>query len=112
MSKFDEVLAKCEEQLKAAGGAASLEQLRAIAKGLGPSIYNRDSSTVSGTDESELETVRKNFIEKKLGVLDGTKAKEAIDYAIEKMGSANRNKLRPVFYSLVAEKLDKLKNFG
>jgi hypothetical protein len=29
--------------------------------GCGPSIYNKDSSTVAGSQKSELDTVRNNF---------------------------------------------------
>lgn len=112
MSKFDEVMEKCKAQLAEAGGAASEAQLTAIAKALGPSIYNQDSLTVAGSDESELDTVRKNFIAGKLGVTDPAESQAAIDFAIEKIGKSNRNKYRPVVYALIAEKLGKLSNYG
>lgn len=47
-------------------GKHDVDLLRKVAKGLGPSIYNRDASTVSGSDAKELETVRKNFLVKKI----------------------------------------------
>ncbi|NNJ88317.1 MAG: DUF2853 family protein, partial [Eudoraea sp.] len=42
--------------------------LKKVTIGLGPSIYNRDSANVSGTDENELATVKNNFLIKKLGL--------------------------------------------
>ena len=45
-----------------------MELLRKVTVGCGPSIYNSDSSTVSVTSESELNTIRNNFLIKKLGL--------------------------------------------
>lgn len=112
MSKFDEVLEKCQEQLKASGGKASADQLKAIAKGLGPSLYNKDSFLIAASDKSEVATIVKNFIQGKLGVNDEAKAAAAIEFAVEKIGKSNRNKMRPVFYALVAENLGKLGQFS
>lgn len=112
MSQFDDVVAKCGEQLKASGGKATAAQLSAIAKGLGPSLYNKDSFLVAASDKAELETIKKNFIAKKLGVSDDAKADAAIDFAVQKIGSSTRNKMRPVVYALIAENLGKLSQFG
>ncbi len=106
MSKFDEVLDNCKTQMADCSIACDETLLTAIAKGLGPSIYNRDSGTVASGDPKELETVKTNFVTKKLGV-EGDEADAAIAYAVEQLGSSNRNKLRPVFYYLVVKKLGK-----
>lgn len=112
MSQFDDVVEKCATQLKASGGQASEAQLRAIAKGLGPSLYNKDSFLVAASDKAELETIKKNFIAKKLGVTDDAQAQAAIDFSVEKIGSSVRNKMRPVVYALIAENLGKLSQFA
>ena len=39
---------------------------------------NRDAVLVSGTDQSELETVRRNFVEKHYGVDDKLKAHQQL----------------------------------
>ena len=65
---------------------------------------NVDATLVSGTDESELETVRRNFVEKKLGVSDKDKAMSAIKSVANKM-SGIRMKSRPAFYYLVQHEL-------
>ena len=69
--------------------------------GCGPSIYNTDVETVSGTDPSELATVKNNFLIKKLGLNDSAELDKAIDTTVEKMGRSNRNKYRAIFYYLL-----------
>ena len=59
--------------------------LAKVAKSLGPSIYNADSSTVSGSDKAELATVKNNFLIKKLGLPEGPELDKAITEVIEKM---------------------------
>lgn len=69
-------------------------------------VNNKDATLVSGTDESELETVRRNFVVKKLGVEDKDQAMEAINSVARKMAGI-RMKSRPAFYYLVAHELKK-----
>ncbi len=107
MSKLDDLIVKCEAQLKATGVKASSDLLRAVTKGLGPSVYNRDGLLVAARDKSELDRIKNNFIAKKLGEKDDAKADAAIEYAIDKIGPSNRNKMRPVFYTLIVKKLGK-----
>lgn len=67
-------------------------------------IDNKDATLVSGTDQSELDTVCRNFVAKKLGVEDKDKAMAAVTKVVDKM-SEIRMKARPAFYYLVAEEL-------
>ena len=67
-------------------------------------INNKDAVLVSGKDASELETVRRNFVEKKLGITDREKAMSAIGKVAEKM-SGIKMKSRPAFYYLVQQEL-------
>lgn len=67
-------------------------------------IDNKDATLVSGKDKSELDTVCRNFVAKKLGVTDKEKAMTAVTKVAEKM-SGIRMKARPAFYYLVAEEL-------
>lgn len=66
--------------------------------------FNQDATLVSGKDPSELETVRRNFAEKKLGVTDKDKAMAAINNIVDKM-SGIRMKSRPAFYYLLQDEL-------
>jgi hypothetical protein len=111
MSKF----AECMENYKAQNTELKLglseALLTSVAKGLGPSIYNADSSKVSGTDKTELDRVKNNFLIKKLGLKDGPALDSAIAEVMEKMGTSNRNKYRAVVYALLAVKFGKEGNF-
>ena len=108
MSKFDEALELYNAEMPKLGiKKYDPELLRAVTKGLGPSIYRRDSSTVSCSDESELNRVKKNFLIKKLGLEDGPELDKAIQEVCKKMGSSNRNKYRAIFYYLLATKFKK-----
>ena len=70
MSQFDEKMAIYEAQLQELNISYDVEQLKAAAKGLGPSIYNVDSSKVSCSDDDEKARVKANFLMKKLGMAD------------------------------------------
>lgn len=107
MSKFQECLSTYKDEFKKLGVSYDEELLTKVAKGCGPSIYNRDASTVSGTDQSELDTVKKNFLMKKLGLSDSDNLDGAIKEVIDILGSSNRNKYRAMFYYLLVKKYKK-----
>ncbi len=107
MSKFDEVIEQSKQQVAEINANVGDDLLVAVAKGLGPSIYKADASKVSSSDEKELETVKKNFLIKKLGLEDGPELDQAIQEVVETLGSGNKNKLRVVFYALLAQKFNK-----
>lgn len=106
MSKFYEAIATYKSQLEDLGISFDEELLHAVAKGLGPSIYNTDSAKVSCSDQEELNRIKDNFLKKKLGMADSNELDEAIQEICQKMGSSNRNKHRAVFYYLLVEKFD------
>lgn len=106
MSKLDEKVALYSKELTKLGQKVDEALVRAIAKGCGPSIYTADGETVSSSDKAELERVKKNFMEKKLG-LSGNDLESGIQYAIEAIGKSNRNKYRVVFYYLIVKKFKK-----
>jgi len=102
MSKRDDLIAKYASDLKDKCGVnPNMDLLTKVTIGCGPSIYNADAATVSGSDESELATVKKNFLIKKLGLKDSADLDKAIDAVIEKYGRSNRNKYRAVVYYLL-----------
>ena len=75
--------------------------------GCGPAIYSDDASTVSATDPSEIETVRNNFLIKKLGLSDSPKLDEGINKVLNVYGQSNRNKYRAVVYYLLTKHFGK-----
>ena len=112
MSKFDECMEDYRGSLTQMGVAFNDETLAAVAKSLGPSIYNADSATVAASDKEELARVKNNFLIGKLGLEDGANLDTAIAEVVDQFGSSNRNKYRAVFYYLLADKLGKLGNFA
>jgi hypothetical protein len=108
MSKRDDLIALYAKELKGKAGVnADMDLLTKVTIGCGPSIYNKDASTVSCTQDSELETVKNNYLIKKLGLKDSSKLDEAIKEVCEQLGSSNRNKYRAMFYYLLCVKFGK-----
>ncbi|MFK7971757.1 MAG: DUF2853 family protein [Bacteroidia bacterium] len=109
MSKFDDAMATYKKSLTEKVGVKSIDEalLTAVAKGLGPSIYNADSSKVSSSDQAELDRVKNNFLIKKLGLSDGPELDAAISEVSEQYGKSNPSKYRAVFYYLLVQKFGK-----
>ena len=107
MSKLDEKIALYTKASNDLGLGLDEAFIATVTKGLGPSIHNKDAETVSCSDGSELETVKKNFLIKKLGLENSDKLDEAIKAVCEKMGTSNRNKYRALFYALLAKEFGK-----
>lgn len=108
MSKRDELIVKYAADLKEKCGVnADMDLLTKVTIGCGPSIYNADSSTVSGSDASELATVKNNFLIKKLGLNDSPELDKGIASIMEIYGKSNRNKYRAVVYYLLTKHFGK-----
>ncbi|MHA7844193.1 MAG: DUF2853 family protein [Winogradskyella sp.] len=108
MSKRDELIAKYAADLKDKCGVnPDMDLLTKVTVGLGPSIYNADSSTVSGSDESELTTVKNNYLIKKLGLSESDDLDGAIASVMDTYGQSNRNKYRAVVYYLLCTHFNK-----
>ncbi len=104
-SKKAELIEKYTRDLREKFGITpDPELLEKVTHGLGPSIYNRDSSTVSGTDIKELERVKHNFLMKKLGLQEGPELMEAINDIMDQYGTSVRTKYRTVVYYLLTKK--------
>jgi len=102
MGKRDDLIEKYADDLKKkCSVTANMDLLKKVTIACGPSIYNRDSSTVSSGSKAELETVRDNFVMKKLGITDAAKAMDGVNAAIETYGKSNRTKYRAVLYYLL-----------
>ena len=107
MGKRDELIAKYADDLKnKCGMTPDMALLSKVTIGCGPAIYNADASTVAGSQASELETVKNNFLIKKLGLADGPQLMDAINAVIETYGKSERNKYRVVIYYML------VKHFG
>lgn len=108
MSKRDDLIAKYADDLKNKCGInPNMDFLTKVTIGCGPSIYNRDAATVSGSDPKELETVKQNFLIKKLGLADSPSLDNAIESTMNTYGSSNPSKYRAVVYYMLAKHFNK-----
>lgn len=105
MNKFDEKVVFYQKEMDRLNLDYETELLRAVTKGLGPSIYKVDASRISGSDQKELDTVKTNFLINKLGLDDKPELDSAIASVMSKMGKSNRNKYRPIVYYLLVKEL-------
>lgn len=112
MNKFDEKVALYKKFMDDRDIRSNTELLTAVTKGLGPSIYKKDAETVSGSDPRELETVKKNFLMKKLGLADTPELNEKIGEVMERIGKSERNKYRAVVYYMLVKKFNKESVYG
>jgi len=109
VSDLEQKLAKfkadAEAQLATAGESnIDDELLSKLVDGLKLVIDNKDALAVAGSDPSEMETVRRNFVVKKLGIDDQAKGAAVVTEVAKKM-SASRMKNRAAFYYLVQKAL-------
>ena len=113
MSKRDELIAKYAEDLRTKCKVEpDMALLTKVTIGCGPAIYNADSETVAASQPAELETVRKNFLIKKLGLPDTPALMDAIHAVIAIYGKSERNKHRAVMYYLLVKHFGKEAVYG
>jgi hypothetical protein len=106
-TKKSEKLALYSKAFKKLYGEVDEDFLEIIVKNLGPSIYKKDAELVSCSDPKELDTVRKNFLMKKLGLEED---KEVLDAAIKEVCEElkeSSKKYRALFYYRLAQKFKK-----
>ncbi|MEO0618964.1 MAG: DUF2853 family protein [Pseudomonadota bacterium] len=98
--KIAKFKAEAEEQLAKVGESTIDDaELQALADSMKMVIENRDALYVAGTDDSELETVQRNFIAKKMGISDKDKGMEIARAVAAKMSDI-KMKNRAAFYYL------------
>jgi len=108
MGKRDELIATYADDLKnKCGMTPDMDLLTKVTIGCGPAIYNADSATVASSQDSELETVKNNFLIKKLGLSDGPELMDGLNKAIETYGKSERNKYRAVMYYMLTKHFGK-----
>jgi hypothetical protein len=108
VSKRDDLIAKYAEDLRTkCQMEPDIALLTKVTIGCGPAIYNADSSTVAGSDNAELETVKKNYLMKKLGLADSPALMEGINAVINTYGKSEPRKHRAVIYYMLAKHFKK-----
>ena len=102
MGKREELIAQYAEDLKTkCGMEPDMDLLTKVTIGCGPSIYDSDAATVASSQPGELETVKNNFLIKKLGLPDGPELMQAIEQVVDTYGRSERNKYRAVIYYML-----------
>ena len=113
MGKRDDLIAKYADDLRnKCGMEPDMDLLTKVTIGCGPAIYNDDASTVAATQPEELETVKNNFLIKKLALSDSPALMEAINAVIETYGRSERNKYRAVVYYMLTKHFGKEAIYG
>ncbi len=113
MGKRDDLIAQYADDLKnKCGMVPDMDLLTKVTIGCGPSIYDADASTVASSQQSELETVKDNFLVKKLGLSDGPELMEAINKVVDTYGKSERNKYRAVVYYMLTKHFGKESVYG
>ncbi len=105
-SKRDQKLKLYREDIKKHLGEVDEEFLKIIVKNLGPSIYNKDAESVACSDPKELETVKNNFLVRKLGLPkeDRERLDQEVAKVCEKLKGV-KTKYRATFYYMLAKNL-------
>ncbi|QQA42745.1 DUF2853 family protein [Pelagovum pacificum] len=113
MGKRDDLIAEYAEDLRTkCGMEPDMDLLTKVTIGCGPTIYNRDASTVAASDKEELETIRKNFLVRKLGLANSPDLMDAIESVIETYGRSERQKFRAVIYYMLVKHFGKESIYG
>ncbi len=113
MGKRDELIAQYADDLRnKCGIEPDMNLLTKVTIGCGPAIYNADASTVAATQPDELETVKNNFLIKKLGLQDGPELMDAINSVLDTYGRSERNKYRAVVYYMLVKHFGKESVYG
>ena len=113
MGKREDLIARYADDLKTkCGMTPDMDLLTKVTIGCGPSIYNADSSTIASSQPGELETVKKNYLIKKLGLKDGPELMEALHSVIETYGKSERNKYRAVVYYMLTKHFGRESIYG
>ncbi|MFO7582849.1 DUF2853 family protein [Guyparkeria sp.] len=102
MSSRDELVDKYAADIREkCGETPDRDLLGRVVAGLGPAVYNADASVVAASDPDEVESIKKNFLVKKLGLTDGPDLDAALDKVFDQYGRSNRHKYRAVVYYLL-----------
>jgi hypothetical protein len=103
--KLSELKSIAIRQLNECGvDAVDHERLDELVNRLKSMVDNLDATLVAAGDASELETVRRNFVEKTMGVSDRDRGMAVVRTVADRMSGIHQ-KSRPAFYYLIQEAL-------
>ena len=107
MNQRDKLIVKYAEDLRSRFKVEpDMELLKKVTIACGPAIYNRDSATISSSEESELERVKIKFMVGKLQLDPDMDLDTVLLSYLNVYGRTHRTKYRVVIYYLL------VKHFG
>ncbi|MDO5509694.1 MAG: DUF2853 family protein [Weeksellaceae bacterium] len=112
MSKLQEKVDHFSTKLGEMNQKVDHDLLHAVAKGLGPALYNKDAEFVAASDQTEVDRVKNNFLMKKLGLTEQDNLDEAMQKVFEIMGTSNPRKYRGIVYYLLVKHYNKQSVYG
>lgn len=97
MGKRDALIAKYADTLRdQCGMTPDMDLLTRVTIGCGPAIYDPRTEILAEDDPTELAVLRRNFVERKLGVPDGPAVADAVRFVLDGCGPAGAPKYRAV----------------
>ena len=84
-----------------------VDLLKKVTIGWGPTIYNADAPTVAASQPSKPETIKYNFLIKKLGLREGPEFIDYINSVIETYRGCERNNYGSVICYMLTKKFGK-----
>jgi len=113
MGKRDDLIGRYADDLRNKFGLEpDMDLLTKVTIGCGPAIYDVDAATVAASQPDELDTVKRNFLIKKLGLADSPALMEAIEQVMGAYGMSERNKYRAVVYYMLTRHFGKEDIYG
>ena len=108
MNQRDKLIVKYAEDLRSKFNTEpDMELLKKVTIACGPAIYNRDSATVSSSEESELKRIKTNFLIRKLELDASDDFDTPIADIMTAYGKTHRTKYRVVVYYLLVKHFNK-----
>ncbi|WP_099825134.1 DUF2853 family protein [Oceaniglobus indicus] len=113
MGKRDDLIERYAADLRdKCGMTPDMDLLTKVTIGCGPAIYDADAATIAATQPGELETVKNNFLIRKLALPDSPDLMDAIHKVIDIYGKSERNKYRAVVYYMLTKHFGKEAIYG
>jgi len=113
MGKRDDLVALYAEELRTKCGIEPLmDLLTKVTIGCGPAIYGSDAAFVTASDPTEIDTIKRNFLVKKLGLSDTPELRDAIEAIIATYGRTDQRKYRAVVYYMLTRHFRREAVFG
>ena len=108
MGRRDDLIAKFADDLRSKCKVEpDMALLTKVTIGCGPAIYDNEAQTVTASQTTELEMIKRNFLGKKLGIKDEAAMDAGLAAAIETYGKSERTKYRAVFYYVLTKHFGK-----